>query len=68
MGDNKYQIFIASSLRLKEHRETVSKAIAEVNASEIAQKNNITFYDFRYENRPDITQKLEKHDAQAPVD
>lgn len=68
MEVNKYQIFIASSLHLKEHRETISQAICEVNASEIAKANGISFCDFRYENRPDITQKLEKHDAQEPVD
>lgn len=68
MEGNKYQIFIASSLRLLEHREAVSMAIDEVNDSAIAKEKGITFVDFRYENRPDISQKLEKYDAQAPVD
>ena len=68
MEENKYQIFIASSLRLLEHREVASEAINEVNASAIAKEKGITFVEFRYENRPDISQKMEKHDAQAPAD
>ena len=68
MKENTYQIFIASSLRLGEHRSVVSQAISEVNDSEEAKRSNVQFSEFIYERRPDINQKLEKHDAQAPAD
>ena len=66
--DSTYQIFIASSLRLKEHRRAISQAINEVNNSQAAKECNIRFSEFIYEKRPDILQKMEKYDAQAPAD
>jgi hypothetical protein len=63
-----YQIFVASSLRLNQHRKVISQAIDEVNKTEQAHKNKTRFCEFIYENRPDILQKLEKNDAQAPAD
>ena len=68
MDENRYLIFIASSLRLVEHRRIISEVIAEVNASEEAIKESIKFDEFRYERWPFLTQKIEKQDAQAPVD
>lgn len=62
-----YQIFIASSLRLQEHRNAVEQAIAEVNQS-AAKECNVHFDLFRYEKRPDIRQRVEKKDAQEPAD
>ena len=61
--DSTYQIFIASSLRLKEHRRAISQAINEVNNSQAAKECNIRFSEFIYEKRPDILQKMEKYDA-----
>lgn len=63
-----YQIFIASSLRLTEHRRAISQAVNEVNNSQTAKECNIHFCEFIYEKRPDILQKMEKYDAQAPAD
>ncbi len=62
-----YQIFIASSLRLQEHRNAVEEVVKKVN-NENAEKGNVHFSVFRYENYPDIKQKLEKKDAQEPID
>ena len=61
--DSTYQIFIASSLRLKEHRRAISQAINEVNNSQAAKECNIRFSEFIYEKSPDILQKMEKYDA-----
>ncbi|MBR1682017.1 MAG: hypothetical protein IJ700_01430 [Bacteroidaceae bacterium] len=65
-GQNEYQVFIASSLHLTEHRSAVQAAIEEVN--EKLALDNVCFSEFFYERRPDFTQKVEKIDAQAPAD
>lgn len=61
-----YKIFIASSLHLEEHRRVVGEAINEINSS-AAMDCRIQFQEFLYERSQDINQKLEKYDAQEPV-
>ena len=63
---NNYQVFVASSLRLNEHRKAACAAIKKAN--EGLMDSDVLFSEFVYENRPDISQKLEKEDAQAPAD
>ena len=65
---NKYQVFIASSLRIQEHREAATKAINAANEADITKQYQIEFGPFKYENCTDITQKVEKNDAQEPID
>ena len=62
---NRYQVFIASSLRIQEHREAASKAINAANEDDITKQYQIEFGPFRYEN---TLQKVEKNDAQEPTD
>lgn len=63
-----YQVFVASTLRIKEHRAAVKSAIKEANADSRTKDKSIWFEEFLYENRPDVMQKLEKRDAQEPAD
>ena len=65
---NNYKVFVASSLRLEEHRAAACVAIEKAN--ELMKDKDLWFSEFFYEKRPisKINQKLEKHDAQAPAD
>lgn len=63
-----YNVFVASTLCIRDHREAVKKAIGEANDDRKVQSKGVRFDEFLYEDRPDFTQKLEKRDAQEPVD
>lgn len=65
--ENNYQVFIASSLRLQQHRSAAKEAIDYVNGLPEVKDQHIHFSEFIYENRP-INQKVEKEDAQKPAD
>lgn len=65
---NRYQVFIASSLRIQEYRQAAINAINVANEDQKTKQHQIEFEPFLYENCSDIPQKVEKKDAQDPAD
>lgn len=66
MTNDIYQVFVAKSLKLTEHREAVKTVIEESNVE--LQQEGISFEVFLYDCSPNFNQKIEKRDAQAPAD
>lgn len=66
MVPSEHNIFLASSLKLKEQRETVEEAINSYN--EESKDSPVKFTCFRYETNPEIIQAVDLVDAQRPVD
>ena len=66
--ENNYQVFIASSLELKEHRQAAEEAIKDANCNSVVKELGIQFNAYLYEKDPFMNQKLERNDAQDCVD
>lgn len=65
---NVYQVFIASTLKIEQHREAAKKAIEAANEDKEVKWQNIQFQPCLCEECHDITQNMQKTNAQHTID